>query len=105
MTSVVEATDSGREGELIFKLVYDKVGVQKPFERLWISSMDNSAIKAGFDKLKPGMDYENLYQSALTRAKADWIVGLNATRLFTTVYKSKLSVGVTGKCFWRNFGK
>ena len=93
VTSVVEATDSGREGELIFRLVYDKVGVQKPYERLWISSMEDSAIQEGFNKLKPGSDYENLYQSALARAKADWIVGLNATRLFTTAYNSKLSVG------------
>ena len=93
VTSLVEATDSGREGELIFRLVYDNIAVQKPFERLWISSMEDSAIQDGFNKLKPGSDYENLYQSALARAKADWIVGLNATRLFTTAYNSKLSVG------------
>lgn len=93
VTSLVEATDSGREGELIFRLVYDNIAVQKPFERLWISSMEDSAIQNGFNKLKPGSDYENLYQSALARAKADWIVGLNATRLFTTAYNSKLSVG------------
>jgi DNA topoisomerase-3 len=93
VTSLVEATDSGREGELIFRLLYDNVGVQKPFERLWISSMEDSAIKLGFDQLKSGTDYENLYQSAISRAKADWIVGLNATRLFTTTYNSKLTVG------------
>jgi len=93
VTSLVEATDSGREGELIFRLVYDNIAVQKPFERLWISSMEDSAIQEGFNKLRPGSDYENLYQSALARAKADWIVGLNATRLFTTAYNSKLSVG------------
>ena len=93
VTSLVEATDSGREGELIFRLVYDKVGTHKPFERLWISSMEDSAIRLGFDTLRPGSAYENLYQSALARAKADWIVGLNATRLFTTAYNSKLTVG------------
>ncbi|MCH4888936.1 DNA topoisomerase III [Acidaminobacter sp. JC074] len=93
VTSLVEATDSGREGELIFRLVYDKVVCTKPFERLWISSMEDSAIKAGFNDLRKGSDYENLYQSALARSHADWIVGLNATRLFTTKYNAKLSVG------------
>lgn len=93
VTSLVEATDSGREGELIFRLVYDEIGCRKPYERLWISSMEDSAIKAGFSDLKDGSSYENLYQSALARSHADWIVGLNATRLFTTAYNAKLSVG------------
>jgi len=91
--SIVEATDSGREGELIFRLVYDKVGCNKPYERLWISSMEDAAIEAGFNDLREGKAYENLYQSALARSHADWIVGLNATRLFTTTYNAKLSVG------------
>jgi len=93
VNSIVEATDAGREGELIFRLVYDSVACTKPYERLWISSMEDSAIKAGFDNLYPGMNYENLYQAAMARSQADWIVGLNATRLFTTVYNTKLSVG------------
>jgi len=91
--SLVEATDSGREGELIFRLVYNESGCKKPFERLWVSSMEDSAIEAGFNDLKDGKDYDNLYLSALTRSHADWIVGLNATRLFTTTYNAKLSVG------------
>lgn len=91
--SIIEATDSGREGELIFRLVYNKSGTNKPFERLWISSMEDGAIKTGFENLNAGKLYEPLYQSALARSKADWLVGLNATRLFTTVYHNKLSVG------------
>lgn len=93
VTSVVEATDAGREGELIFRLVYDQIDEKKPIERLWISSMEDFAIREGFNNLKDGSNYENLYQSALARSKADWLVGLNATRLFTTVYHNKLSVG------------
>lgn len=93
VVSIVEATDAGREGELIFRWVYDNIGCDKPYQRLWISSMEDSAIKAGFDNLHKGMNYENLYQAAMARSQADWIVGLNATRLFTTVYKTKLSVG------------
>lgn len=91
--SIVEATDAGREGELIFRLVYDKSACRKPYQRLWISSMEDSAIQAGFNELREGLEYENLFQSALARSKADWLVGLNATRLFTTTYHSKLSVG------------
>lgn len=93
VSSIVEATDAGREGELIFRLVYDHSKCSKPYQRLWISSMEDSAIKDGFDKLKDGKKYENLYQSAIARTKADWLVGLNATRLFTTTYHTKLSVG------------
>ncbi len=91
--SVIEATDAGREGELIFRLVYNQIGEIKPMERLWISSMEERAIEEGFKNLKDGKEYENLYQSALARSKADWLVGLNATRLFTTIYHNKLSVG------------
>ena len=91
--SIIEATDAGREGELIFRLVYNQIGKNKPYERLWISSMENSAIEKGFNNLKDGAEYENLYQSALARSRADWLIGFNATRLFTTIYHNKLSVG------------
>lgn len=93
VNSIVVATDAGREGELIFRLVYNMTGSNKPFERLWISSMEDSAIREGFENLKPGHDYDRLYDSALSRAKADWIVGMNGTRLFTTMYNSILTVG------------
>ena len=92
--SVVCATDAGREGELIFRLVYEQAGCSKPIKRLWISSMEESAIRVGFENLRPGSDYENLYQSALCRQRADWLVGLNGTRLFTVLYGGKvLKVG------------
>lgn len=91
--SVICATDSGREGELIFRYIYELAGCNKPFERLWISSMTDAAIKAGFDKLKPGRDYDNLYNSAKCRSEADWLVGINATRAFTIKYNNLLSVG------------
>ena len=91
---LVEATDAGREGELIFRLVYQEAGCRKPFKRLWISSMEDSAIRAGFENLLPGKKYDTLYEAALCRAKADWLVGINATRLFTTLYRGKtLNVG------------
>ena len=92
--SVVCATDAGREGELIFRLVYGMAGCNKPMKRLWISSMEESAIREGFANLKPGSDYDCLYQSALCRQQADWLVGLNGTRLFTVLYGGKvLKVG------------
>lgn len=92
--SVVCATDAGREGELIFRLVYEQAGCHKPIKRLWISSMEESAIREGFANLKPGSDYEHLYESALCRQRADWLVGLNGTRLFTVLYGGKvLKVG------------
>lgn len=91
--SLVCATDAGREGELIFRFVYEQAGCTKPFERLWISSMEDAAIRSGFASLKDGGEYNNLYASALCRAKADWLVGINATRLFTTIYNHKLNVG------------
>ena len=87
------ATDAGREGELIFRLVYQQAGCKKPFKRLWISSMEDSAIKAGFENLKDGSAYDQLYQAALCRSKADWLVGINATRLFTKLYNKRLTVG------------
>ena len=88
--SVVCATDAGREGELIFRLVYEKAGCDKPVKRLWISSMEESAIRDGFDNLRPGSDYDDLYRSALCRQRADWLVGLNGTRLFTVLYGGKM---------------
>ncbi len=91
--SVVCATDAGREGELIFRLVYQYAKCKKPIERLWISSMEDEAIREGFDKLRPGSDYELLYQAAACRAGADWLVGINATRLFTVLYGSTLNIG------------
>ena len=90
---LVCATDAGREGELIFRFVYQMAGCKKPFKRLWISSMEDAAIREGFANLKPGADYDNLYQSALCRAQADWLVGINATRLFSILYHKTLTVG------------
>ena len=92
VTGLVCATDAGQEGELIFRFVYQMAGCRKPFERLWISSMEDSAIKDGFAHLKPGHDYDPLYQSALCRAKADWLIGINATRLFSVLYHKALTV-------------
>ncbi len=91
--SIVCATDAGREGELIFRFVYEVTGCNKPMRRLWISSMEDKAIKAGFADLKDGRDYDALYASALCRAKADWIIGINATRLFSCLYDKTLNVG------------
>ena len=93
VTSLVCATDAGREGELIFRLVYNQARCKKPFERLWISSMEDSAIREGFEKLKPGTQYDLLYEAALCRERADWIVGMNATRLFSCLYGQTLAVG------------
>ncbi len=93
VSSLVCATDAGREGELIFRLVYNQAGCKKPFERLWISSMEESAVREGFANLKPGCEYDSLYASALARQKADWLVGINGTRLFTTLYNRLLKVG------------
>jgi len=91
--SVVCATDAGREGELIFRLVYEMTGCTKPVERLWISSMEESAILDGFANLKPGTEYDSLYKSAACRAKADWLVGINTTRLFSVLYHRTLNIG------------
>ena len=91
--TIVNACDAGREGELIFRLVYGMTGCKKPVERLWISSMEDSAIREGFNDLRPGSDYDALYHSALCRQKADWLVGINATRLFSVLYHRTLNVG------------
>lgn len=91
--SVVCATDAGREGELIFRLVYEHAGCKKPMERLWISSMEDAAIRDGFEHLRPGSDYDKLYDAAVCRAEADWLIGINATRLFSVLYGVTLNVG------------
>ena len=91
--SVTAATDAGREGELIFRFVYQMAGCTKPVKRLWISSMEDAAIREGFANLRPDSDYDALYRSALCRAKADWLVGINATRLFSVLYHKTLTVG------------
>ena len=93
VTELVCATDAGREGELIFRLVYQKAGCSKPFKRLWISSLEDSAIRDGFRHLRDSSEFDRLYEAALSRSKADWIVGINGTRLFSTLYHKKLVVG------------
>ena len=91
--SIVCATDSGREGELIFRLVYQQAGCKKPFSRLWLSSMEENAIREGFAHLKPSTEYDALYNAALCRERADWMVGINASRLFSCLYGQPLAVG------------
>ena len=93
VTSENYPTDAGREGELIFRSVYELAGCQKPMKRLWISSMEDSAIREGFANLRPGADYDGLRDAALCRAKADWLVGINATRLFSVLYHRTLNIG------------
>lgn len=93
VTEVINACDAGREGELIFRSVFYLAGCKKPMKRLWISSMEDSAIREGFAQLKDGAEYDGLYQSAMCRAEADWLVGINATRLFSLAYGTKLNVG------------
>lgn len=85
VSSLIEATDAGREGELIFRLVYDYIGCTKPFERLWISSLESSAIKKGMDDLKPSKNYDNLFKAAAARQKADWLYGINGSRFYSIV--------------------
>ena len=91
--SVICATDAGREGELIFRLVYEQAGCKKPVFRLWLSSMEDNAIRAGFASLKPSKEYDTLYQAALCRERADWIVGINSSRLFSCLYGRPLAIG------------
>ena len=93
ITEVICATDAGREGELIFRLVYNQAECKLPFKRLWISSMEEKAILEGFQQMKDGHEYDNLYYSAVARSEADWLVGINATRLFTVLYHHRLIVG------------
>lgn len=93
VTEIIAATDAGREGELIFRLVYEQARCQKPFKRLWISSMEDCAIRDGFEHLREGHDFDSLYDAAQARSWADWLVGMNGTRLFTKLYDRKLTVG------------
>ena len=93
VTEVICGTDAGREGELIFRLAYEQAGCRKPVKRLWISSLEEKAIREGFQNLKDGSCYDDLYRSALCRAQADWLVGINASRLFSVLYNKNLKVG------------
>lgn len=93
VTEVINACDAGREGELIFRTVYYLAGCSKPMKRLWISSMEDDAIREGFQNLQPGSDYDGLHKSALCRMKADWLVGINATRFFSLTYNRTLTIG------------
>ena len=93
VSEVVNACDAGREGESIFRTVYYLAGCTKPIKRLWISSMEDAAIREGFANLRPGGDYDGLHQAALCRSKADWLVGINATRLFSVLYGRTLNIG------------
>ncbi len=93
VSEIICATDSGREGELIFRYIYDLAGCQKPVKRLWVSSMTDAAIRAGLDSMKPGEAYDSLYLSAKCRSEADWLVGMNASRAFSLKYNAHLSVG------------
>src|SRR5699024_7823206 len=89
ITQIIIATDAGREGELVARWILEKAKVRKPIKRLWISSVTDKAIKEGFSRLKPGKDYDNLYQSAVARSEADWYVGLNVTRALTTKFNAQ----------------
>ena len=91
--SIICATDAGREGELIFRLVYEQAGCKKPFSRLWLSSMEDNAIRTGFANLKPSTEYDTLYQAALCRERADWEIGINCSRLFSCLYGRPLAIG------------
>lgn len=93
VTQVINACDAAREGELIFRLVYNQAGCKKPIKRLWISSMEDKAIKEGFNSLKDGREYENLFRSALARGQADWLVGMNLSRYYSCLYNNNYSVG------------
>ena len=91
--SIIVATDAGREGELIFRWIYSHLGCTKPFKRLWFSSLTDEAIRKGMADLREGYEYDSLYAAADSRAKADWLVGMNASRAFTLRYGTLLSVG------------
>ncbi len=93
VTELICATDAGREGELIYRLVYQKCNCKKPVKRLWISSLEDSAILKGMAELESSQKYDSLYDSALCRAKADWLIGINASRLFSCLYHKTLNVG------------
>ncbi len=91
--TIICATDAGREGELIFRLIYEKLGVKKPVKRLWISSLEHHAILNGFETLKPAVDYDNIYQAARARMEADYLVGINMSRFYSLVNETKFNVG------------
>jgi DNA topoisomerase-3 len=93
VSRIVCATDAGREGELIFRYIYEAVGCRKPVSRLWISSLTPDAIRKGFDKLRPGSEYDRLADAASGRSRADWLVGMNLSRAYSIVYNEELSVG------------
>src|SRR6202042_50117 len=93
ISQVVCATDAGREGELIFRYIYEAAGCSKPFRRLWISSLTPDAIRKGFESLRPGSDYDRLADAACGRSRADWLVGMNLSRAYSIVYNEELSVG------------
>ena len=93
MKDIIIATDAGREGELVARWILEQAKIRKPVKRLWISSVTDKAIKDGFNNLKDGRAYENLYQAAVARAEADWVVGINATRALTVKYNAQLSTG------------
>lgn len=93
VSELIEATDAGREGELIFRLVYNKIGCKKPFRRLWISSMEDSSIRHGLETLKSGHEYDNLYYAAVCRQRADWLIGMNLSRLYSVMYNQNLKCG------------
>ena len=93
MNQIIIATDAGREGELVARLILERAGNHKPLKRLWISSVTDKAIREGFMNLKNGAEYQNLYDAAMCRAEADWLVGINATRALTCKYNAQLSCG------------
>src|ERR1700684_1339057 len=93
VASVICATDAGREGELIFRYIYEAAGCKKPVSRLWISSLTPDAIRKGFDRLRPGTEYDRLADAASGRSRADWLVGMNLSRAYSIVYNEELSVG------------
>ena len=91
--SIICATDAGREGELIFRLVYNRAGCKKPVQRLWVSSMTEDAIRKGFQQMRPAQDYDRLYAAALCRQQADWLIGINASRIYSMLYNITLNIG------------
>lgn len=97
ISEIICATDADREGEAIFRYVYNMTKCRKPVKRLWVSSLEESAIKSALAKMKPGEEYNNLFQAAFCRAKADWLVGMNGSRLFSVRYNSQLNTGRVAK--------
>lgn len=96
---IIEETDAGREGECIFRYIYDYIGCTKPVRRLWISSMTEASIRSGFADLKPASEYDNLYSAGFTRSKIDWLWGINLTRLYTSYFGAKCSIGASERLY------